>query len=115
MLYQGVIRFTQRGITAVEQGGVAEAHAAFTRAQDIITELVANLNTDEGGAIAQNLLALYDFCYRELVAANCKKDHKPAGNVVKIFRELLTAWQEIANTERQHTVAQRREGLRIAV
>ncbi len=97
MLYQGVAQFAQRGIMAVERGDVAEAHNNFARAQDIVAELIASLDFEQGGEVARNLVALYDFAYRRLVEANVRKAVPPAAQVVQMFRELGSAWQEVAS------------------
>lgn len=96
MLYQGVLRFTQRAVQALERGDVNEAHAAFVRAQDIVAELTAGLNLEDGGEVAHSLLLLYDYVYRRLVEANVQKSAGPALEVLRIFRELLQTWQAIA-------------------
>lgn len=101
MLYQGVLRFTAQAIDAVGQHDVAEAHKSLVRAQDIVAELASSLNRDEGGAAAENLFALYEYSYRRLVDANVKKDVAPAEEVAHLFRELLPAWQEVAEAQRQ--------------
>ena len=101
MLYQGVVRFTRAAIEAVERGDVQAAHKGFVRAQDIIAELIATLDHERGGDVAKQLLALYDYAFRRLVEANCKKDAAPGLEVIRMFRELGTAWQELANRERQ--------------
>jgi flagellar secretion chaperone FliS len=105
MLYQGVLRSTGQAIQAVEQRDVAEAHKSLIRAQDIVFELSASLNRAEGGATADNLAALYDYSYRRLVDANVRKDAAPAEEVARLFRDLLPAWQEVADTQRQETAA----------
>ncbi len=101
MLYQGVVRFTRAGIEATERGDVQAAHRGFVRAQDIIAEPVSALDHDRGGEVAKQLLALYDYAFRRLVEANCKKDPAPGLEVIRMFRELGTAWQELASRERQ--------------
>lgn len=111
MLYQGVIRFTQRGILAVEQRDIAKAHESFVRAQAIVVELSSHLDREAGGQIAQNLSALYDFAYRQLIEANCKKSVRPAEEVIAVFRELLPAWQTLAEgAARQGAVTARVAG-----
>jgi flagellar protein FliS len=101
MLYQGVLRFTAQAIQAVSQHDVAEAHRSLVRAQDIVAELASSLNQAEGGAAAENLFALYEYSYRRLVDANVKKDAAPVEEVAQLFRELLPAWQEVADAQRQ--------------
>jgi flagellar protein FliS len=96
LLYQGVLRFTQRGIQAVERRDVAEAHTSFVRAQAIVLELAAHLDMEAGGEPARNLNALYVYANRRLVEANVRKEVVPAVEVVRIFRELLPAWQSLA-------------------
>ncbi len=100
MLYQGVLRFTAQAIEAVVRHDPAEAHRSLVRAQDIVSELAASLNHEEGGATADSLLALYDYSYRRLVDANVRKEPAPAEEVAKLFRELLPAWQEVAEHQR---------------
>jgi flagellar protein FliS len=100
MLYQGVLRFVQRAVQAVERGDVNEAHASFVRAQDIIAELVGSLDLEAGGEVARNLVGIYDYAYRRLVDANCRKATGPALEVVQLFRALLPAWQAMADGPR---------------
>ena len=78
MLYQGVLRFTLRGIQGIEQGNVQQAHDGLTRAQAIIMELAAHLDMAAGGEIAQNLNTLYLYTHQRLVEANCQKAVEPA-------------------------------------
>ena len=107
MLYQGVLRFTGQAIQAVERHDVGEAHKSLVRAQDVIAELATSLNPEAGGTTAGSLLALYDYSYRQLVDANVRKDPAPAEEVARLFRELLPAWQEIADKQRQQLVGDR--------
>jgi flagellar protein FliS len=97
MLYKGAVRFTQRGMLAVEQKDVDLAHQSFTRAQDIISELVSGLNPEQGGAIAAQLSAIYDYIFRLLIEANCEKSVTPASEALALLTELLTAWQALAD------------------
>jgi flagellar secretion chaperone FliS len=101
MLYQGAVKFIRLGIEAIERGDAKAAHESLVRAQDIVVELLSSLNREEGGQIASQLSGVYDYCFRRLVLANVKKDADPAREVVRIMRELGTAWQQIALQQRQ--------------
>jgi flagellar protein FliS len=105
MLYQGAVRFVRLGIDSLDRSDATNAHTNFVRAQDIVIELLGSLNREAGGPIAQQLAALYDYCFRQLVTANIKRDPAPAREVVGILRELGTAWQEIAAQQRQAQTA----------
>ncbi|MCC7105460.1 MAG: flagellar export chaperone FliS [Chloroflexi bacterium] len=99
MLSQGVVRFAERAIAAVERRDVIAAHESFLRAQDIVAELASSLNLEDGGQVALNLLALYDYSLRLLTDANVRKVPEPATEVTGIFRELLSSWKAIASGE----------------
>jgi flagellar protein FliS len=97
MLYDGILRFSKQAVAAVERGDFEEAHRSFIRAQDIIAELQASLDFEAGGDLAHNLQGLYEYGYRRLVEANCRKATPPALEVMELFNELLEAWQQIAD------------------
>ena len=101
MLYQGAVRFIRMGIEAIEREDSGATHTNLVRAQDIIVELLGSLNREAGGQIADQLAGVYDYCFRRLVLANVKKDADPAREVLRIMRDLGTAWQQIALQQRQ--------------
>jgi flagellar protein FliS len=96
LLYQGVVRFTQRALLALERRDLEGAHEALVRAQAIVLELSSNLDFEQGGEIARNLAGLYAYAYQRLLAANCRKEAAPAEEVLAVFRQLLPAWQQLA-------------------
>jgi flagellar protein FliS len=105
MLYKGLIRFTQRAIQAVERQDISEAHNSFVRAQDIIAELANGLNMEDGGPIAAQLSAIYDYLNRLLIDANCNKSIAPATEALTLVSELLGAWQAIADGRTDEALA----------
>lgn len=82
----------------VEAENIERIHQYILKAQDIITELMASLNMDEGGEIASNLLALYSFFNQQLFQANMQKDPKPLITVREMMEELREAWQHVVNS-----------------
>jgi flagellar protein FliS len=64
------------------------------RAQDIVTELQIALDREQGGQIAANLHALYDFCLDRLVDANITKDVSGLEPVARTLQDLRDAWDE---------------------
>jgi flagellar protein FliS len=64
--------------------------------QDIVTELMASLDFDAGGEIAQNLFALYVWFGREILEANIRKDPEKVQSVRSMLSELRGAWAEAA-------------------
>ena len=69
------------------------------KAQEIVSELMASLNTEKGGQIANNLMAIYSYFYQQLLQANIKTDVTILKDILKMMRELRAAWQEAINAE----------------
>ncbi len=96
MLYDGAIRFLEESMKHMESFRTYDkANASMLRAQDIITELMVSLDLDKGGEIAQNLLSLYSYMKSELLSANMAKDASKIKPIVKLLRELKTAWEQL--------------------
>ena len=92
LLYQGCLKFTQKGRMAIEAGDFEASRVNLLRAQDIVAELMGGLNMD-AGEIAGNLLRLYEYMYQRLVIANIKRDAAAATEVEEMIRSLLPAWE----------------------
>ncbi len=69
------------------------------KAQEIITELMASLNTEKGGQIANNLMAIYSYFYQQLLQANIKKDLSILKDILVMMKDLRSAWQDVINSE----------------
>ena len=82
----------------VEPENIERIHQHILRAQDIITELMASLNMEQGKEIASNLFSLYSFFNQQLFQANMKKDPKPLVMIREMMEELREAWQQVINS-----------------
>lgn len=95
MLYDRVLVATGR-VRQAEAGAVETVHVELQRAQDILVELQLALDHEQGGQIAQNLYALYDFCLDRLRTANLQKDPSQLDAVDDVIRGLRDAWDQVA-------------------
>lgn len=75
-------------------GAIETINVELQRAQDIVTELQLALDHQQGGEIAANLHALYDFCLEQLLEANIDKDMSRLDAVDSTLRGLREAWAE---------------------
>lgn len=66
------------------------------RAQRIVAELRGALDHAVGGEIADNLAALYDFVFKEILAMQVDEQPVHADNCRRVLGPLLEAWQAIA-------------------
>lgn len=75
---------------------IEKINNALGKVQDIITELMASLDFDAGGEIAQNLFSLYVWFGREILEANLSKDSARVNAVRAMLADLREAWVEAA-------------------
>ncbi|WP_291291719.1 flagellar export chaperone FliS [Enterococcus sp.] len=98
MLLQAAIKNTKLAQLAIEKDELAKAHEHFIKTQNILLELRTSLDEKQGGEIAENLAALYEYMYQQLIEANIKKEAAPAQAVMELLTELLESWQTITQS-----------------
>jgi flagellar secretion chaperone FliS len=76
---------------------IEKVNKALGKVQDIVTELMAGLDFDAGGEIADNLFALYVWFGRQILDANITKDVDMVSAVRNMLDELRGAWAEAAS------------------
>ncbi|WP_324780798.1 flagellar export chaperone FliS [Thiobacillus sedimenti] len=96
MLYEGAELSVRLAIQHIEQGDLAKKSAAISKASAIILEgLRAALDRKQGGEIAEQLDALYDYMLKRLALAHLNNQTAPLEEVLGLLRELRDAWQQI--------------------
>ncbi|MDD9148073.1 flagellar export chaperone FliS [Sporolactobacillus sp. CQH2019] len=93
MLYNGCIKFIRQARMAIDNHDIAGKNTYLQKAQAIISELMATL--DQKQPIAQEMMRLYDFVNRSLIAVNMKDDRKlldSAENIMVMFRD---TWKQV--------------------
>ena len=117
MLYDGAIRFTHQAISGIEENNLEMMTHGIRRAMAIITEFSNTLNHEIGGAIADNLDALYSFMVRELTLANLHRDKEKLRVVENLLVGLRATWAEAIEINRSviNPLALQREYVPLAV
>lgn len=112
MLYEGAELAVRMAIKHMSDGDIARKSAAITKASTIILDgLRAALDPQQGGEIAQQLDALYDYMNKRLMLAHVKNQAAPLKEVLGLLQELRGAWQQIGSTAQvtlptsHHTIA----------
>ncbi|MCX7999300.1 MAG: flagellar export chaperone FliS [Leptospiraceae bacterium] len=115
MLYDGAIRFLDIALEHIKNPKRYDVVSSnLIKVGDIISELMVSLNLDEGGKIANDLLAIYVYLKKRLIEANIEKDEKIVREIKKHLVELKTAWEEIEKKEgNSQTVMPKSGGLSI--
>jgi flagellar protein FliS len=95
MLYDGINRFLFQATVAMRDGNVALTNTKLQRAEAIIDELIATLDHDAGGEVADRLNAIYLYGRRALGEARMERSTDKVQHVQGLFGELRDAWAQI--------------------
>ena len=95
MLYDGAIKNANFAVQYMESGEIEKVHDSLIKTKNIVTELLATLNMDQGGEIAKNLKSLNSYMFSQLIEANMEKKSEPVLNVIDLLKELREAWVQI--------------------
>ena len=99
MLYEGAELAVRMAIKHMNEGDLARKSAAITKASTIILEgLSAALDARQGGDLANQLAALYDYMNKRLMLAHLNNQTAPLEEVLGLLRELHGAWKQIGVT-----------------
>jgi len=107
MCYEGIIDNLKLAKEKIKEKDYEKKAKAIIKAQDIINELMCSLNFEKGGEIAGNLESLYNYVLRRILQSDLNKDVKAIDEVIGIFTELLSAWQEVASKPESQVQAAR--------
>lgn len=92
MLYDGALRYMETGKHAMRNGDLQKQNGELQKAQRVVTELMSCLDMDQGGEVAQNLLALYSYILNCLVQANIEDKPDLIDQSISILSELRESW-----------------------
>ncbi len=96
MLYDGALRFLRQSQAAYGEGAWQHGSDRMQRAEAIVDELLATLDMEAGGEVAQRLQAIYVFCKKHLIEARLERSSEKIGAVIKLLSDLRDAWAQIA-------------------
>lgn len=98
MLMEGALVAINIAAVKMEQGDIPKKGEAISKAIALIDEgLRPSLNLEQGGEIAANLDALYDYMGRQLFLANLRNDTAPLNEVARLLGDIKEAWVAIGN------------------
>jgi len=96
LLYQGALGAIASARGAMARGDVLGKCSAISKAIRIIEEgLNTGLNRVDGGELAQNLGALYDYCVLRLTLANVRNDDAIMQEVQRLIEPVAQAWMDM--------------------
>ena len=95
MLIDGAIEKINRAKFFLNNNKIADKGQHISWAISIIGGLRGSLNLEQGGEVAANLDALYDFCCITLVEANIENSEEKLNSVLNVMKEVKEGWDGI--------------------
>lgn len=96
MLFDGLMQSLNAARGAMQRGEIDEKGRHLGRAVRILEEgLKGGLNPVQGGELAGNLRALYDYCVKRLTLANLRNDAGMVEEVVELIVPVAQSWEQI--------------------
>ncbi len=96
LLYEGAIRSLRLAERHFAEGKLERARSEILQAEKILLELINTLNFAQGGDIAKNLFALYQFILRQCASLSEENTPEMIPRLVMLLEGLKEAWQELA-------------------
>lgn len=93
MLYDGIIKFTNIGITAIENREFQKANTNILKAERIVDHLSATLN--DKYPVSNDFLNIYNCIMQALIQGNMRKDVAELERALEYSRMIRDTWKEV--------------------
>ncbi len=116
MCYEKTIEMLRQAKAYLEEKEYEKKARKIQKALDIIHQLQNCLDFKQGGQIARNLDAIYNYVIRRLLEGDVKKDIRAYDEVIGILSELKEAWEGIAkqrDKEAKEVIPAAQPGMRL--
>jgi flagellar protein FliS len=96
LLFTALLQSLTAAQTAMTRRDIAAKGRAIGQAVRYLDEgLIVSLNDKDGGDLAKNLRALYDYCVMRLTQANLNNDLGKVEEVQRLIEPVAQSWQQI--------------------
>lgn len=96
LLYEGVLGAIASARGALARGDVQTKCNSVSKAVRILEEgLMTALDRTAGGALAENLGAVYDYSLRRLILANARNDDALLQEVARLIAPIAQGWKDM--------------------
>ncbi|TDO16764.1 MULTISPECIES: flagellar export chaperone FliS [Halomonas] len=98
MLFDGALAAIRTARIHLQDGNSPSKGQAISKALDIVNNgLLAALDEERGGEIAERLASLYDYVSRLLLSANLHNDLESLGQAEALLDNIASAWRDIGD------------------
>ena len=97
MLLDGALGALAKAKGSIERNAIEERTQHLNKATEIVVGLKGSLDLEQGGEVAANLDALYDYMLRSIMSANRQNDADKVQEVMTLMLEIKQGWAEMPN------------------
>jgi flagellar protein FliS len=94
-LYDGIVRFMNKAIDAVEQNDADQRRAAVKRAMDIVMHLQVTMDRRKGGKPAEALSEFYIAMFALMLQGSQANSRQKFEQVIANVRNVREAWKQV--------------------
>lgn len=95
-LYDGMVRFLNQAIAAIERGDISARRVAVKRVLDILMHLQSRLRMDVGGSSAQSLAEFYAALFADCLEGSRLASVPRLQGAIANIRNVREAWSLVA-------------------
>jgi flagellar protein FliS len=99
MLYRCALDSIAQARTCLAEGDVAGRAKPVSKTCDVLTELLASLDHEQGGQISRDLAELYGYMQHRILQAHIEQSDSLFAEVANLMSNLLEGWQSIDQGE----------------
>jgi flagellar protein FliS len=107
MLIEAALRECERTRRHWNEEKEDSAAESLTKAQEIVTELLASLNFTEQPELIRRIASVYNFVFRSLVTAQVRQDDKSLADATRLLEIERETWRQVVQTTAPQTTAAR--------
>jgi len=96
LLYDGAISALKRAKEHIGRKDYMSKYKELMKAHDIVFELMACLDKEKGGDVAENLNSLYAYMLSRIMEANNSLDFEILDEIIGLLDNLNESWKELA-------------------
>jgi flagellar protein FliS len=93
LLLEGAVRFTRQGRGAIAAKDFEGIYTGFSRARDIVVELMTSIRPDAEPDLKAKVQGLYAFIFKLLMESSFEKDIAKADKAVELLEYEVETWR----------------------
>ncbi len=97
MLLDGALGSLAKAKGSIEREDIQERTRHLNKASEIVVGLKGSLDLEQGGEVAANLNALYDYMISGIMTANRNSDVEKVQELMNLMLEIKQGWSEMPN------------------